>query len=314
MIHLVSLFDTHNVDSDKVHETTAAYAAKCGLAYTWRPLTEGSPDEIICSLSGADAAILPPVPLDSATISALPETVRLIIRYGNDNRMIDLTAARERGITVINITEVDAEATAEFAIALMLSVRRKIVRHACQLKDEKWHRHMSNEVNKSTVGIIGFGAVGRTLARFLSGFGCTLLACDPYVSDEAIRAGGALPCPLDELLQRSDIVQLCAACTEETISLISREKLQLLKPTATIINPAQGELIDEDALIQGLKNRSIRSAGLDVFTDEPLDRASALLGIRQATLTPHAAAYTYEALGAFYSRAADIAAGFFHHG
>jgi D-3-phosphoglycerate dehydrogenase len=185
---------------------------------------------------------------------------------------------------------------AEFTLGLMLAESRHIARSHCNLIHGRWLKAYGddpNELGGKTVGIIGFGSIGRAVAVRLSGFDCRILFHDPFVSD---GAPGAERTPLDRLLGESDFVTVHVRLTPETMHLIGREQIAQMKPSAYLINTARSEIIDQDALIEALAASRIRGAALDVFVDEPLPADSPLLSLANVTLTPHMGGATQESL------------------
>jgi D-3-phosphoglycerate dehydrogenase len=176
-----------------------------------------------------------------------------------------------------------------------------MARSHCALQSGVWINRQLNpfscfELAGKTLGLVGFGAVARLVARRLAGFDVRALAYDPLVSDSEVRHGGAEPAPLDELLRQSDVVSLHARLLPETEGLIGRSELALMKPTAYLVNTARAGLIDEGALVEALQQRRIAGAALDVFWREPLPADDPLLGLDNVTLTTHLAGTTLEAL------------------
>ena len=150
-----------------------------------------------------------------------------------------------------------------------------------------------NEMEGKTIGIVGFGSIGQAVARKLSGFGCRALFYDPFIRQDL---NGARKVSLNELLAESDFVTIHVKMTKETRHLVGAAQLELMKPTAFLINTARSEIIDQDALVRALSASRIRGAALDVFVEEPLPADSPLLGLPNVTLTPHMAGATRESL------------------
>ena len=185
----------------------------------------------------------------------------------------------------------NARAVAECALGLMLSEVRNLARSYALLKEGIWTRDFPNrdsipELHEKTVGLVGYGAVARLVAGYLHALGSHVLAFDPYVTGPT---PGVTLVDLDTLMRRSDVVSLHARLTEETHHLIGSAELELMKPTAILVNTARSGLLDEDALVRALSERRIMGAALDVFDTEPLPKGHALLALDNVTLAPHLA-------------------------
>jgi D-3-phosphoglycerate dehydrogenase len=209
---------------------------------------------------------------------------------------IDMQAARQRGVIVVNTPGRNAAAVAEFTIGAILAETRLITRGHDALRRGEWRGDLyradrtGEELSEMTVGIIGYGEIGTRVVRLLKVFGCRILVADPYVQlSAADLADGVEQVSLDTLLARSDVVTLHPRVTKETEKLINAQTLAQMKPNAILINTARGPLVDYDALYDALANRRIRSAMLETFAIEPVPADWPLLGLENVTLTPHIA-------------------------
>ncbi|MFW6169636.1 MAG: 2-hydroxyacid dehydrogenase [Planctomycetota bacterium] len=218
-----------------------------------------------------------------------------VLRGGTEN--VDVSFATERGISVMNTPGRNARAVAECTLALMLAEVRNIARAHAALKSGLWRRDFPNteaipELNQKTVGLVGYGAVGRLVARYLTAFGSNVVTHDPFLEQDpaAVRR-----VELAELLEQSDIVSLHARLTDDNRHLIGRAELERMKPTAVLVNTARSGLVDEDALVQALAEKRIMGAAIDVFDQEPLPPEHPLLTLDNVTLTPHLAGSTIDA-------------------
>ena len=237
----------------------------------------------------------------SATGMDVFANLRLIgvARAGVEN--IDLRAATERGILVVNVMGRNAEAVSDFAIGLLLSEARNIARAHYALKNGIWRKEFSNsphipELKGKTVGIVGFGHIGRLVAQKLRGFDVRILVYDPFVQPDDVEAYGGQLVNKETLFSEADFVTLHARLTPESRGLVGRSELARMKPTAYLINTARSGLVDTEALIEALREKRIAGAALDVFDVEPLPPDHPLLKLDNVTLTSHLAGTTREAL------------------
>jgi D-3-phosphoglycerate dehydrogenase len=223
--------------------------------------------------------------------------LRVIGRAGVGVDNIDLQAASERGIVVMNTPGANTVATAEHTMALLLAMCRNVPRAVASLSAGRWERKLFKgvEIRGKTMGIIGLGRIGRRVARRCRAFGLEVICHDPYLSDERAHELHIERVTLDELLARSDFVTLHAALTPKTRGMIDKEAIAKMKPGVRIVNAARGALIDEQALIEALQSGHVAGAALDVLTKEPPDFDNPLLHMDNVVVTPHLAASTQEA-------------------
>lgn len=225
--------------------------------------------------------------------------VVLLARNGIGLDNIDLGAAAEYGVIVTRVPgEVEREAVAELAVALMLDACRFVTSSYFAVKQNRWRersRFIGYELRAKTVGIIGLGNIGRRVAEILGmGFGAKILAYDPYVRQEDVKNAGIVLTGLETLLKKSDIVTLHAPLTEETRHIIDAEALALMKKDAILVNTARGALVDTAALVEALRAGRIRYAALDVVEGDYVDSGHPLAQLENVVITPHIGAYTYE--------------------
>ena len=215
-----------------------------------------------------------------------------VLRTGLEN--VDLACATRRGITVLNTPGRLSRAVAECTVGLILTEIRNLARAHARLMQGRWEKVFPNsddipELYRRTIGLVGFGAVGQMVAAQLQGFGCRVLAFDPYFRGDSSPVRLV---DLPTLLREADVVSLHARLTEETRHLIGAEELALMKRTAILVNTARSGLVDETALAQALAERRIMGAALDVFDVEPLPPGHAFLRLDNVTLTSHLAGST----------------------
>jgi glyoxylate reductase len=237
-------------------------------------------------------------PVDRSLIEAAP-LLRAISNYavGVDN--VDVAAATERGIPVGNTPDVLTETTADLALALMLGAARRLVEGDRVVRAGRWLTWepdllLGYDLCGATVGIVGLGRIGRSVARRLEGFGCEIL--------HASRSGGT---SLEELLERSDFVTLHCPLTEETRHLIDDAALARMKPTAYLVNTARGPIVDTDAVARALNDGRIAGAALDVTDPEPLPADHPLLDAPNMLVVPHIASATHATREAMAAIAVD---------
>lgn len=218
--------------------------------------------------------------------------LKAIIRFGVGTDNFDLVAMREKGIALGVIANYNS--VAEFALTLMLGATKNLPKFDATVRDGAWTRYPMFEVSNKTVGIVGFGRIGRRLAELLKGFNVTLLVYDPYIDPAAVASLGAQSVSLDTLLKQSDFVSLHLPATPQTHHLINAETLALMKPNAYLINTSRGALVDEQALYEALVKGTIRGAALDVYETEPVEKGNPLFTLDNIVLAPHVSAMSYE--------------------
>lgn len=232
---------------------------------------------------------------------------------GTDN--IDIAEATRRGIVVFNTPDANATTTAELAVAHILSASRHLPLADANVRSGGWERSrfMGTEVTGKSVGIIGFGTIGRIVAQRCAGLKMNVLAFDPFVLPEVVSEYGATLVSLDELLAGSDYVTLHCALVDATRGMIGAAELGKMKPGARLINCARGGLVVESDLVAALRDKTIAGAALDVFENEPPEN-SALLELDNVVLTPHLGASTEEAQRSVGAKIAECIGNFLLHG
>lgn len=259
-----------------------------------RPLT--SP-EVAQLLPGVDGYIAGLDIIDRAALQAA-DRLKVIARYGVGVEKVDLAAAREQGIVVTNTPGANSASVAELALGLMLALARRIPEAAAATRAGGWPRLPGVSLEGKTVGLLGFGSIGRETAKRLRAFGCTVLAADPYADGAAADGLGVRLLPLEMMLAQSDIVSLHLPVTPETRGMVNAGFLAQMKPGGLLVNTARGELIDDAALLLALESGHLSGAALDCFAVEPPGADHALLALPQVIATPHAGAHTDGAINA----------------
>lgn len=271
---------------------------RCDLRL-WEGEMPPTPAELDTLLDGVDGVLtLLDDKITGEVLDAHPG-IRVVSNYavGYDN--IDVPAASARGVAVCNTPDVLNAATAEMSFALLMAVARRIPEAQDYIKAGHWHTWgprvlLGQNVVGATLGIVGFGRIGKKLAHMASGFDMKLLVHARREDPEAAREFNATYVSLDELLQQSDFVSLNVALTPETYQLIGKRELELMKPSAILINAARGRVVDTDALLEALQNGTIAGAGLDVTDPEPLPADHPLLSLENCVIAPHIASATVE--------------------
>jgi D-3-phosphoglycerate dehydrogenase len=245
-------------------------------------------------LQEAHAAVAGVEIYDEDVLAAAPR-LKVIARLGVGLDNIDLEACRRRGITVANVPGGNANAVAELALALTLSVLRRIPVMDARIRRGVWDRFTGRELSGKTVGLVGFGATSRALARRLRGFDVKLLVSDPTLDAAAAAELGAGEASVPDLLAASDVVSLHAPHTPATHHLADAAFFRAMKESAVFVNTSRGGLVDEAALHHSLQTGEIAGAGLDVWEVEPVAADNPLLRLDTVVATTHGAADTVEA-------------------
>jgi phosphoglycerate dehydrogenase-like enzyme len=261
---------------------------------TGKPL---SSQQLQALLPGIDGYIAGLDEIDSQALAAA-DRLQVISRYGVGVDNVDLISARARGIIVTNTPGANTVSVAELALGLMLAVMRRIPAAVDATRRGEWPRLSGITLEGKTVGLLGFGAIGRELAVRLAGFNCRVLAHDP-VPDAAFAAKHAVTLVTrDELLADADILSLHLPLLPETRGLVDADVLARLKPGAFLINTARGEILDEAAVLEALRSGRLAGAALDTFSEEPPSPTNPLLALAQVLVTPHMGAHADSAINA----------------
>jgi D-3-phosphoglycerate dehydrogenase len=247
-------------------------------------------DQALAQLIGdADAVIVGDDRVTELVYSGCPN-LKVISKHGVGVDAIDIAKAREYGIKVTRAIGANHESTADLTIAFILALYREFFKVTREMKANRASKaSLGTDFFQKTLGIIGFGRVGKAVARRAKGFDCRVLVYDPYVLQEF---AGVEFVRLDALLKSADIVSLHCTLTEETHGFFGKKEFSLMKPSALFINTARAELVDESALVEVLKGGEIFGAALDVYSDELLN--SSIIELDNLILTPHIGAHTRE--------------------
>lgn len=249
--------------------------------------------ELLAALDGVTVLVCEVESIDAAVLAACP-ALRLVAACRAAPTNVDVPAATAAGVLVTNAPGRNAESVADHSLAVLLDALRDITRSDRHLRQVGWHvggdipyfHFRGPELSRTTVGLLGFGAVGRAVARRLvGGFGCTVLVHDPHVTD----SDGLERVGVDELFERSNAVSLHAPLTADTRGVVDARRLLALGSDGVLVNTARAGLVDTDALVSALQVGTIRAAAIDVHDTEPLPREHPLLSLDNVVLTPHIA-------------------------
>jgi glyoxylate reductase len=274
----------------------------------WPGTGKPGPADLAALAPGASGVLaLGNDPVDGALMDAAGPSLRVIAlaSMGFDN--VDRAAAAARGIVVTHTPGVLAETTADLTFALILTARRRLGAAAASLAEGSWelfrmHDHLGLDIHGATLGLIGYGQIGRAVARRARGFGMRVLHHDPYAPDDDLSTSVGLT----TLLAESDIVSLHVPLSEETRHLISARELATMKPTATLVSTSRGGVVDEEALLHAVREGRLHSAGLDVFEREPMGtELSPLVAEPHVVTLPHVGSATEGTRAAMVDLAVD---------
>jgi len=261
--------------------------------------------ELIAAVADADLLLMCYTPITARVIAAAPK-LKGIVKYGVGIDAIDIPAAIERGIPVVNVPEYAEQTVAEGAFALMVALAKRLPEIGRAMASEGWvwpeQRWLGRDISGATVGLVGAGKIGRSMARMAGqGFGARVLGYDPHVDREALASAGIEKIDdLHAMLRQCDFVSLHCVLNDSTRGLIGRAELACLKPSAILVNVSRGALIDEADLVEAVLKGELGGVGLDVYSMEPLARAghplSELFGRDNVILFPHLTFFTVEAM------------------
>ena len=238
--------------------------------------------------------------LESAT------SLKIATKHGTGTDNFDLQAAREKGVVITNTPGLNANAVADLAFALMLSLARKVPVADGKVRNGFWGPLMGTELQGKTLGVIGLGDIGKGLIKRAKGFEMDFVGFDPVRDEEFAKKQRVKVCKdYREVLAISDYISLHVPLNEKTAQMLGRSEFKIMKTSACVINTSRGGVIDERALIAALRNEEIAGAGLDVFAEEPPGADNELLKMKNVVLAPHMGAYTEEAMAAISAVCAE---------
>ena len=269
--------------------------------HEWRDYSTTASDEVLSHMQGATIAISNKVMLNAAVLSQLPDLKMIAVAATGTNN-VDLGYCREHGITVSNIRNYAVHAVPEHVFSMVLALRRNLLAYRDDLQKGLWQQssqfclftHPVNDLHGSTMGILGYGALGQSVAKLAEAFGMKVLVAE-HKGVMQVRDGYVA---FDDVIRHADVISMHSPLTEQTRNLIGTREFNMMKPNALLINTARGGLVDEAALLDALKTGRIAGAGFDVLTNEPPDDGNPLLDLNLPNfiLTPHIAWSSREAM------------------
>lgn len=279
--------------------------------FGYREATCTTEDDVIAAAQGAAGLLVLAEPITARVFDALPD-LEVVARFGVGVDTLDIPAATQRGVKVVNVPDANTTEVAAHALALLLALVRRIPQLDAGVRSGRWGFRFGGEgtrrISELTAGILGFGRIGRMVAESCRQLGFTVIVHDPFVTPDQIAEAGHSPVGFQELVRRSDVLSLHLPITSETHHVIGARELAAMPSGAIIVNVSRGGLIDERALAESLDNGHLAGAGIDTVEIEPLPADSLLRGRSNVLVTPHAAHYSAESFRETVHRAyADVA-------
>ena len=267
------------------------------------------PDAVIERLAPFDVVCVmrERTPLPRKVIERLPE-LKMIASTGPFNASIDLQAAQDRGIHV-STTGGYLESTVELTWALILAAARRIIDETLSVRSGAWQTSVGRQLGGAVLGVLGLGRIGTRVARVGAAFGMDVIAWSTNMTPAAAEHAGATYVSREQLFSRADVLTIHLVLSERTRGLVGAAELALMKPTALLVNTSRGPIVDEAALLEALRSRTIGAAGLDVFDTEPLPAGHALRSLDNVVATPHIGYVADRVYQTFYGEAAAKIAG-----
>lgn len=291
MTHRVLVTDSKIVDLD------TSETALSNIEVTIETTAAREPDELISVGDGADAIIADARTKINQYVLSKLTSLQVIGRSGIGVDNIDLTAAREQDVTVVNVPDYCLDEVSTHAFAMLLSCARKLPQLDRSVKQGKWswdNARPMYRIQNQTVGVVGFGKIGRSLVAKLRGFDVSVLVYDPYISETDLAGFNVTRVGFDKLLTESDLVSIHVPLTDETHKMFDSEAFKSMPEHAVVVNTARGSIIDEDALAEAIETDSIAGAGLDVRENEPPNKPT-FSEYKNVFLSPHVGFYSEEA-------------------
>lgn len=268
-------------------------------------------ETLIPLVQNADAVITQFAPVNSIVIAAMQQA-RVIVRYGIGVDNVDLDAARQRRIPVCNIPDYCIDEVADHTLAFILAVTRQVVANTDHVRSGNWGLavplHQMNTLRDLTVGIVGFGRIGREVIQRLAPFKCRRIVFDPVVPADVIRQAGCEPVDFQAILTLSDVLTLHCPSTAQTRRMLSADTIPRMKAGASLVNLARGDLIETPALVAALQSGHLSAAAIDVCDPEPIPAESPLRRMSNVIVASHVASASAKAVRTLRETAAGLAA------
>ena len=268
-------------------------------------------EEFCRRLADCDALIIGAHPLTEKALQSAPK-LKIVVKHGAGLDNIDLDLCARYQVHVDNVPAVNSNAVADLAFSLILDVARKTSLAASQVKAGQWKRVTGVDVYRKTLGLVGFGAIARNVARRAAGFSMKILAYDPFLQElpEEFQNSVTLT-SLEKVLSTCDFLSIHVPLNPTTRNLIGGKELASMKDGSFVINTSRGGIVNEEALYQAIVQGHIAGAGLDVIESEPIAASNPLNRLEQVTITPHMGMYSFEAVNAVSAIAAQKTVDFF---
>jgi D-3-phosphoglycerate dehydrogenase / 2-oxoglutarate reductase len=268
------------------------------------------PSELLELVKDADAVITQFASVNADVVNGMRQS-QVIVRYGIGVDNVDLDAARARGIPVCNVPDYCVDEVADHTLAFILATTRQVVTNSNHVRSGKWGLATALEQMRAlrdvTVGVVGFGRIGREVAARLRPFKCRILVYDPVVVDSTMIHAGCVPVSWDQILAESDVLTLHCPSMAQTRGMINQQSLSQTKRGVVLINLARGDLVDPAALTAALQSGQVSGAALDVFSPEPIPADHPILKMDNVILASHIASASVPAVRKLRETAANLA-------
>jgi lactate dehydrogenase-like 2-hydroxyacid dehydrogenase len=315
------IINTYGIDNDSFKQLDRKMriaAENAGFSFEWYPLPlmEYKSQDLADVLIRGDVVLIDIIPMGENEFAPLRGCGKLLITLSAGYEHIDLISASRNGVAVACTPGANTLGVAELALSLILGCRRFLIQNDYIVRNcNNWSDQMiaAETVGCSTVGLVGFGSIGKALARLLVALGCRVIVYARRY-EEVAKEIGIEYVTIEDLFRLSDVVSIHVAYNKQTHHMISRELMATMKKSAVLVNTSRGKIVDEDALAQLLADRKIAGAGLDVFGEEPLPSTSPFVSLNNVILSPHAGCNTIESTWRVYDKALNIAKEFYKGG
>lgn len=286
----------HIVVSDNVH-ASALDILRAAVGLTFAAPGQMSRADLLAAMPSADALVIRSASKVDAEVLAAAPNLKIVARAGVGVDNVDIPEATARGVVVVNTPDGNTISTAEHTFGLMLALARSIPQAHQTMREGKWDRKsfMGLELRGKTLGVVGFGRIGRAVAKRALAFEMNVIAHDPYINQELAASMGVEVVTLEQLYARADFITLHSLLTDTTRQMIDRNAIAQMKPGVRLINAARGALIHEADLAAAVESGHVAGAALDVFANEPPEAGNPLVGLTNIVHTPHLAASTEDA-------------------